>query len=417
MKFEMPEILYQKYFLKELDSCLEEILKRIEKEKRLPNKKDFLNIASIAANDTHLGKMASDAFEVVKNKNAITIEEVEEQKLDLEFLNGYILDTHLLSDYFLKEEKKIYFNQANVLIIHDFISNLENISFLLNDCITNKKNVLLFVNDCDENVLREMASLYLENELSCCVLKIAEYGMHQRKLEKDLEILTNAKIVENYDFITPENIGMAKNITISSESTCFQFLKNEKTKKYISLLNEELKECRDEYEQNFYQKRIAMFKEGLANIYIGAPTKTECHEKKMRLEDALCALESSKNGVLLGGGVTLLKLASELNSKNNAEAIFKEALEMPFTKILTNAGIDSSFIKEEIKKADYQKIYNINQERFESIKNTSVLDSFSVVTSSLINATSIATMLFTTTSLVINEYQNNANKANEYTEL
>lgn len=402
---------------KELDACLEEILEMLEKEKRIPTKKDLLAIASIAAGDKRLGKIVSDAFEVVKKKSAITIQEKESEDLTLEFQNGYILDTQVLSEYFLNEKKSLHFEQANVLILHDFFSNLENIAFLLNDCLQNKKNLLLFANEYDENVLRELVSLHIENELSCCVLKLTEYGMHQRKIEKDLEILTNAKIVENYELITPENIGTIKNVTISNESTCISFIKENKIQEYISLLKEEAINCKDDFEQSFIEKRIAMFDTGLATIFIGAPTKTECHEKKMRLEDALCALESCNDGILLGGGITILKMANELNPNNNAEIIFKEALEKPFCKILTNAGIDASKVLEDIKKEHYQKIYNVNEDKLESVETTSVLDSFNVVKSSLINATSIATMLFSTTSLVINEYKNNANKTNEYTEI
>lgn len=402
---------------RELDVCLDFVLKNLEKEKRIPNQEDFFRIASIAANDENLGKLASEAFLVVKNKNAITIEEIEENKLNIQFINGYNIDTQLASDYFLKEQKSINFLQASVLIIHDYMNSLENIGFVLNDCMQTKKSLIIFANEYDENVIREIVSLTLEGELHCCVLKLSEYGMHQRKLEKDLEVLTHAKIIENYEYITPENIGFAKNILVTNDSVRLDFIKDSNIKKYISLLESESKECKEEYEKNFYQKRLAMFQTGLAKIEIGAPTKTECHEKKMRLEDALCALESCKQGVILGGGVTLLKIASDLEEQSDVSGIFKNALKEPFAKILSNAGLDFSSIQEDIKQANYQKIYNVKKEQLEDIQDTFVLDSLKVVASSLINATSIATMLLTTTSLVINEYQNNMSKSNEYTEI
>lgn len=402
---------------KELNVYLQTILKRLEMEKRNPSEEDFFRIASIAANDEDLGKLASDAFLVVQNKNAITIKEIEENKMNVQFINGYNIETQLASDYFLKEQKSVNFLQTCVLIIHDCMHSLENIGFILNDCIKTKKNLVIFASDFDEDVIREMVSLTLENELHCCVLKLSTYGMHQRKLEKDLEVLTNAKIIDNYNYITPENIGFCKNILVTNESVRLDFMKNNQIKKYISLLESESKECKEEYEKNFYQKRMAMFQTGLVTIEIGAPTKTECHEKKMRLEDALCALESCKHGVILGGGVTLLKIASTLEEQKEASTIFKNALQEPFAKIISNAGLDFSSIYEDIKQANYQKIYNVKKEQLEDIQNTFVLDSLDVVVSSLINATSIATMLLTTTSLVINEYQNNMSKSNEYTEI
>ncbi len=402
---------------KELDLYLEKLLEKLEKEKRKPSKEDYFYIASIAANDEVLGKIASDAFFAVQNKNAIILKEIDENKLDLEFLYGYTLETQLVSDYFLKEQTSLKLEKASVLILHDYLNHLENIAFILNDCMKNNKNLIIFVNDYAENVLKELISLNLDSELNCCVLKINEYGMHQRKIEHDLEIITNAKVIDNYEFVTRENLGFVENITISNHSSQILFQENNKVKSYISFLENERKEYQDEFEQNFYQKRIAMLHCGLAKILVGSPTKMESHEKRMRLEDALCALDSCKNGVIFGGGVTLLKLAAEIKGKTNAETIFKKSLEMPFIKILTNAGIDYSPILEEITKANYQKIYNVQKEKIEDVKSSSILDSFNVVASSLINATSIATMLLTTTSLVINEYQNNCNKTNEYTEL
>lgn len=401
---------------KELDSCLEKIIENLKKEAKVPNKNDFYHIASVASNDYLLGKICSDAFSVVKNKNAIILEEVDDNRIDLEFINGYVLNTNLVSDYFLKGKKSISLDNACVLIIHDYMSNLENISFILNDCMKNKKSLIIFVNEYDENILRELVSFSLEQVLDCCILKLNEYGFHGRKIEKDLEIITNAKVIENYDFISSINVGFISNAVITNDNTELVFKKTKKIEEYVSLLEEEITEYKNEYEQDFYHKRIAMFQNGLAKISVGAPTKIESHEKKMRIEDALWALESSKDGVLLGGGVTLLKIASLL-SDNEAEGIFKETLEKPFLKIFSNAGLDSLKIKKEIEDACYQKVYNVKEEKMEEAKNTTILDSLNVVTTSLINATSIATMLLTTSSLVINEYQNNLNKVNEYTEL
>lgn len=402
---------------KELDVYLETLLEQLAKEKRMPCREDYYHIATVAANDEVLGKIGSDAFSSVQSKNAILINETEENSLNLEFLHGYVLETELASDYFLQEQTSLKMEKASVLLFHDTLNDLETIAFVLNDCMKNAKNLVIFASDYDENVLRELVSLHLESNLCCCLLKINAYGIHQRKLEKDLEIITNAKMIEPSECVTLENLGFVENITISNHSIQIPFHENSKIKSYISFLEQERKEYEDEFEQSFYLKRIAMLKHGLAKITIGAPTKTECHEKRMRLEDALCALESCKNGVVLGGGIPFLKLASEIKGKTDAETIFKNSLKTPFIKILTNAGIEYSSILEEIKKANYQKIYNVKEEKLEEKDASSVLDAFHVVASSLVNATSIATMLFTTTSLVINEYQNNVNKTSEYTEL
>lgn len=400
---------------KELDTYLNEIITKLENLRIEAKDSQMESIATIAANDEELGKFLSEVYTKVRSKSAITIEEVDEPLLLITYQKGYYLETNLASDYFLNNQKEIQYQNANVLIFRDVLIDIEDIAFILNDAMKNKKNLIIFAEDFDESLTREIVTMNLNNELHCCLLKISEYGIRKRQIERDLEILTNAKVVEMN--LSLENIGNAKNVCIAKDGIHLVFETNKKTKEYLFLLKEEAKEIKDEFDKNFYEKRMAMFKSGIATIKIGCTTKTETHEKKMRIEDAIWALESAKEGVLLGGGVTLLKIASQIEAKTNAEFIYKEALETPFKQILTNAGINFEPIKEEMKKNDFQKIFNVQKEKWEESHSTSVLDSFHVTLESLKNAVSIATMLFTTSSLVINEYTNNARKEQEYTEI
>ena len=150
-----------------------------------------------------------------------------------------------------------------------------------------------------------------------------------------------------------------------------------------------------------------MFTHGIVKINISAPTKTECREKRMRLEDALCAVSTSKNGILPGSGITLYQIAEELTNDNLGNKIWKISLMKPLEQILWNAGIEAKDIIEQMKKRDYQILYNVSTNQFELIENTKVVDPYEVVISSLKHACSIATMLLTTTSLVINEKEKN----------
>lgn len=157
-----------------------------------------------------------------------------------------------------------------------------------------------------------------------------------------------------------------------------------------------------------------MFKKGIIELVIGSPTKIELHEKRMRLDDAICATFSAKDGVLPGSGITFLKIASTINNDSIAAKIFKVALQKPFLQIMENSGEDISIIKKNIAEKNYELVYNIHSQKYEEIKSTNVIDSLSVITYSLINACSIASMLITTTSLIINERENNLDKVSEY---
>lgn len=400
---------------KELDIYLKEVLKTIEKLKLDIDKEKMNSIASIASNDEIVGNFLSEVYQKVTLKSAITIEEVEKPVLEVTYQKGYYLETELASDYFLKDQKEIEFQNANILILESALLEIEDIAFILNDSMKNKKNLLIFAEDFEENLIREIVAMNLDGELNCCLVKIREYGMRKKDLEKDLEMITNAKVINTN--ISLENIGFCKRMHITKEKVCIHFEKTEKISKYIDFLKEEVKLVKDEYDQSFYQKRLAMFSQGMATIKVGASTKTETHEKKMRIEDALCALESAKDGVLLGGGVTLLMVAEQIKGNTNAEKIFKSALEVPFKQILINSGMEFETLKKEIINNHFQKIFNVQKEKWEEINFSSVFDSFYVTTEALKNAVSIATMLFTTNSLVINEYTNNVNKENEYTEI
>lgn len=400
---------------KDLDTYLKEVVNSIEKLKLEVDKNKMNSIASIAANDEEIGKFLSEVYQKIGAKRAIAIEEVEEPMLDVSYQKGYHLEIQHASDYFLNEHKEIEYQNASVLIFHNALLQIEDIAFILNDSMQNKKSLVIFAEDFEENLIREIVAMHLNGELNCCLIKISEYGMRKRMIEKDLETITNAKVIEN--MISLENIGFCKRIRITKDKVCLDFAANKKTNEYIQLLKNAAKDIKDEYDQSFYEQRMAMFSQGMATIKVGASTKTETHEKKMRIEDALCALESAKDGVLLGGGVTLLMVAEQIKGNTNAEKIFKSALEVPFKQILINSGMEFEILRKEIINNHFQKIFNVQKEKWEEINSSSVFDSFHVTTEALKNAVSIATMLFTTNSLVINEYTNNINKENEYTEI
>ena len=398
---------------KELHKSLAKIIPELEKQVIKINESHLKKIATIAANDEELGTLVSQVFSKVKEKSAITIEEIEENKLEVSYQTGYTFPITLASPYFFKENSSL--ENIHILIINDFLDNIEPISSFLNDIITSKKSFVIIANDFDENFVQTIVSLKLTHNLNCYLLKIEEYGMKQRYISKDLEQLTNAKIIEDINKITVENIGFIKNFQITKEQATIQFTKNKQTEQYLKeIVNDELQK-KNNLDQEFIEKRIAMFSNGLANIKIGALTKTERREKKMRLEDAIWAIDSAKNGILPGGGIAFLKTSKQINLKNEADQILKNALTKPFEQILLNAGLETNKIKNTLEKKNYQSLFNILTNQFEDIKDTNVIDSFAIIKSTLENATSIATMLLTTTSLIINEREKSL--TNSFTEI
>ncbi len=395
----------------ELDKCLEEILNNLAKLKKKASKKMLRNIAHISANDKNIGDLAYEAFQIVSDVSAILIEENEENITKCSHLTGYYFASTLASNYFLQNQSKIEYQNANLLILKKELTNIESISRILNEVIEQQKPIIIIAENFDEYLTESIVSLVIDGKLKCCLLKLEEYGMNATAIKEDLASITGAKIIENESEIYLE-LGNISHIMIGQEYTRIDFQKNEKLEKYINQIKKRLKEEKEDYKKEFYKKRIAMFTNGIVKIHLSGRTKVECREKRMRLEDAICALSASKNGTVLGGGISLFQISNKLNEKNIGSLIWKKALEKPLEQILWNAGLEINPIKNQIVKNDFNFLYNVSTNQLESYKMTNVIDPYEVVASSLKHACSIATMLITTTSLVLNEKIENPNLEN-----
>ena len=396
---------------KKLDESLINIEKMILEKSHLPNQKELTNIASISANNTDVGKLISDVYSKVKNHNAISIIEGN-NTTEIEYLEGYALDTNITSDYYFKDTNKLTINNPKILLVNNYLENINDISEIINYIMSSNNSLIIIGNEYSEYFINEVLSLYINDHISIYLLKNPEYGNKQYSILKDIQAFSNSKIVENTEYILTDSLGTIDNVTIDKEHIVFNFKHNENIDKRIKEIKVELNNDNIE----FINKRIAMFTNGLATIYVGAQTTTEKRELKMRYDDALCAIKSAINGVIPGCGLTLINISNNLDN-NEINGLFKNILNTPFKQILFNAGLDFNEIYNNIKNANYQKIYNINTNNYEDITSTLVLDSTEVVINTLKNACSIASMLLTTSSLVINEYSHNLNNTNNFNEL
>ena len=235
------------------------------------------------------------------------------------------------------------------------------------------------------------------------MLKNPEYGIRKFLISQDIAKISGAKIFkEDYYF------GALKEIKINKEKTTMCFDIN--AKDYVNKINLAINDLNDEFDIEFYQRRKSMLENGLALIEVGGKTNTEIRETKMHFDDAINAIFSLDDGVSLGGGISYLEVAEKLNEK----FILKNILEKPFKKIIDNAMLDYTEIKNEIVKSNYKKVYNLITDKFENIDDTTVLDSTKVLISSLNSAISIASLLLTTNSLIINEKAKNIDLNHEF---
>lgn len=399
----------------EIDESSNKIIELLKSKSHKPTSNDLLNIATISANDKEIGKLISEAYFKTLNKDAIKIIETNNTECSLNFIKGYNFETVIASPYFFNEIKEINLKNSKILILDKALEDIEEVANIVNKVLKMNLNLVIIAQDYDNYLINEIISINMENESKIYLLKSPNYGNKQKSILKDISIITGAKIIDNIASLN--DIGNILQIKINDETTNISFEMSNNIKYRIKELELQIKNTDNSLDKDFYNKTIAMFDTCLANINVGATTVTERREKKMRFDDALCAIDIATNGVLPGTGLSLLEISDNFELQNNGDEILKKAISMPIKQIISNAGLDSNSIIEEIRNSGYKKLYNVKIDTFESITETCVIDPTEVVINSLKNACSIAGMLLTTSNLVINEYKNSLNKINDYNEL
>lgn len=400
----------------ELQEEITNIITEIKTMSRKATKKELQDIATIAANDSEIGKIITESYLKVKQKEAIIITESDKMNTTVEHYKGYTFQTELASPYFLLNSNNLTFANPKLLLINNYLTDISNIEILINEIIATKVPLLIIAKEYSETFINQAVESYLNNSIQICLLKISEYGNKELNILTDISTISNSKIFNDEYSIDISKIGLIENVKINKDETNITFSTNKNIRKRINEVVKQLKNAKDDITIDFNQKRIAMLKKGLITIKVGASTTTERREKKMRFDDCLCAVTSTDEGIVPGSGLTLYKISEQLIPKTPAKRILNKALKEPLQQILTNSAVNIIEVINTIQSSNYEKLYNIKNRTYENIETTSVIDPTKVVINTLVNACSIATMLLTTNSLIINEYKTNI-KRDEYTEI
>lgn len=394
----------------ELDNALESVIEEIKKESKIPSEENYYDIANIAASDKNIGKLITSLYLKLKSGSAIKVEESKTSETYTKIINGYSFETILASPYFFNNTNEIIYKNSLILIMTKEVNEIEEISEIINYTIEKRIPLIILASDYSEEVINEVLSLNFNKITNVTLLKLPEYGLHQMDVLKDIEIISKAKMVKVSDELSLNNLGKCEEIKITKDLAIISNnLKSEAIKRHINKLKERVKTIDDDFELEFLNNRLAKLTNGIGMIYVGATTTTEAREKKMRFDDALCALKSATKGIIPGSGLILLKIKENLETKNNGSTILKEALDKPFMQILENVGVNPNEIYNKIKETDFNVIYNALENNLEPISKTKVIDPTNVLIATLRNAVSIAGMLLTTSSLIINEFKENNN--------
>ncbi len=381
---------------KEINIAVDEVINNLKKEIMKPKKEDYFHIALISSGSESIGQLISEVYE---KTNLIYLKESSNNLTYYEIIQGYEIDTILGSNLFLSNQKEICLNEAYLLLLNKEIEDIDEINNLLNEVILEKRDLLIIADDYDKDVLNQLLLYNYQKTLNVVAIKNPECGRRKYDLLNDLAILSGSEVINQNINLNITKTGIIKSIKINLTNTLIMGKNIHNTHE----LEKELASCQDYYEKEYLDKRIAKLNKGIGIIYVGGNTKTEMKEKKMRFEDGLRAIEVSKEGILPGEGLSLIKIKKQLKATNGGEKIVFNSLNKPFQTIIKNVGLKPNKIYKKIKKDNFQKIYNIFENEYEDIQTTKILDPYKVIFYALINASSIAGLLLTTNALIINE--------------
>ncbi len=410
-------IILRKGMKKATDQAVESIK---EMSETLQGKEQIAKVAAISAGDEQVGEMVADAMEKVSNDGVITIEESKTMKTELDLVEGMQFDRGYLSAYMATDMDKMEANLENpyILITDKKISNIQEILPLLEQVVQSSAKLLIIAEDVEGEALSTLVLNKLRGTFQVVAVKAPGYGDRRKEMLKDIAILTGGEVITeelglDLKDTTMDQLGRAKSVKVQKENTIIVDGEGDKGEidARVSQIRTQIEETTSEFDKEKLQERLAKLAGGVAVIRVGAATETEMQEAKLRMEDALAATRAAvEEGIIAGGGSAYIhaskevaKLAADLegDEKTGANIILK-ALESPLRTIAENAGLEGSVIIDKVKEEKPGFGFNALTEEYVYMVDNGILDPAKVTRSALQNATSVASTLLTTESVVAN---------------
>ena len=408
-------IILRKGMKKACDKAVEAIS---EMSQTINGKEQIARVASISAGDDEVGQMVADALEKVSNDGVITIEESKSMKTELDLVEGMQFDRGYISAYMSTDMEKMVAELDNpyILITDKKISNIQDILPVLEQIVQGGQKLLIIAEDVEGEALTTLIVNKLRGTFQVVAVKAPGYGDRRKEMLQDIAILTNGKVISEelgYDLkdTTLDDLGRAKSVKVTKENTVIVdgFGTKEDIQGRVNVIKAQLEETTSEFDKEKLQERLAKLAGGVAVIRVGAATETEMKEAKLRMEDALNATRAAvEEGIIAGGGSAYIhaakkvaELVAELegDEKTGAKVVLK-AMEAPLFHISANAGLEGSVIINKIKESQPGIGFDAYNEKYVDMIEAGIIDPVKVTRSALQNATSVASTLLTTESVV-----------------
>ena len=379
---------------------------------------DIARIATISAADEYIGKLIAEAMEKVTSDGVITIEESKTSETYSDVVEGMQFDRGYISPYMVTDTDKMeaVIDDAYILITDKKISNIQEILPILEQIVQSGAKLLIIAEDIEGEALTTLIVNKLRGTFNVVGVKAPGYGDRRKEMLKDIAILTGGQVISEelgleLKDTTMDMLGRAKSVKVQKENTVIVDGEGNKEdiQARIAQIKAQLEETTSDFDKEKLQERLAKLSGGVAVIRVGAATETEMKENKLRLEDALAATKAAvEEGVISGGGSAYIHASKEVekltktlsgDEKTGAEIILK-ALEAPLFHIAANAGLEGAVIINNVRESEVGTGFDALNETYVNMIDAGILDPAKVTRSALQNATSVASTLLTTESVV-----------------
>ena len=410
-------IILRKGMKKATDCAVAAIAKMSSK---VNGKEHIARVATISAGDEEVGNLVADAMEKVSKDGVITIEESKTMQTELDLVEGMQFDRGYISAYMATDMDKMEATLENpyILITDKKISNIQEILPLLEQIVQSGAKLLIIAEDVEGEALTTLIVNKLRGTFNVVAVKAPGYGDRRKAMLEDIAILTGGQVISSelgleLKDTTMEQLGRAKSVKVQKENTVIVDGEGDKDAiaARVAQIKKQIEETTSDFDREKLQERLAKLAGGVAVIRVGAATETEMKDAKLRLEDALAATRAAvEEGIICGGGSAYIHASKEVeklrdtlegDEKTGANIVLK-ALEAPLYHIAANAGLEGSVIVNKVKEMNPGMGFDALKGEYVDMVADGILDPAKVTRSALQNATSVASTLLTTESVVAN---------------
>ena len=407
-----------------IDKAVEVAINKIKELSRPVNtKEEIAQVAGISAgNNSEIGELIAEAMDKVGHDGVITVEESKSFGTNLKVVEGMQFDKGYISPYFVTDPERMeaVLEDAYVLCVNKKINLIADLVPVLEQVARDGRSLLLIAEDVEGEALATLVVNTMRKVLRAVAVKAPGFGDRRKAMLEDIAILTGGQMFTEelgikLENITTDMMGVAKRVTVTKDETTI--VVGNETKEAVAervrLIKKQIEASDSEYDKEKLQERMAKLSGGVAVIEVGAATEIELKERKLRIEDALNATRAAnEEGIVPGGGVALVRVQQELESKMNTITfdtddeksgykILTAALDVPLRSIAFNSGAKSDVVIENVRNEKDAYGYDALLDRYTDMFAAGIVDPAKVTRSALENAASVGSMLLTTQAAVI----------------